>query len=67
MMSIDPRPTLAAPDDDPHLWLEDVDGERAATWADAESARTMARFGDTAFAADRDRIAHGNAEALFRL
>ncbi len=57
MMSIDPRPTLAAPDDDPHLWLEDVDGERAATWADAESARTMARFGDTAFAADRDTLA----------
>ena len=57
MTSIDPRPTLASPDDDPHLWLEDVDGGRATAWADTESTRTMARFGDAAFAADRDTLA----------
>jgi prolyl oligopeptidase len=22
----DPRPTIAAPDDDPYLWLEEIDG-----------------------------------------
>lgn len=57
MTSIDSRPTLAAPDDDPYTWLEDVDGARATAWADAESARTMTRFGDSAFAADRDTLA----------
>ena len=29
MTEIDPRPTLNAPDDDPCLWLEDIDGEQA--------------------------------------
>ncbi|MBL8690622.1 MAG: S9 family peptidase [Rhodospirillaceae bacterium] len=57
MTSIDSRPTLAAPDDDPYVWLEDVDGAKATAWADAESACTMARFGDSAFAADRDTLA----------
>ncbi len=57
MASIDPRPTLDTPEDDPYLWLEDIDGVRATTWADAESARTMSRFGDAAFAADRDALA----------
>ncbi len=57
MTSIDSRPTLAAPDDDPYVWLEDVDGAKATAWADAESARTMARFGDSAFATDRDTLA----------
>ena len=28
-MSIDDRPTLAAPDNDPYLWLEDIEGQRA--------------------------------------
>ena len=31
------RPTLAAPDDDPYLWLEEVDGERATAWVDAQT------------------------------
>lgn len=57
MTSIDSRPTLAAPDDDPYVWLEDVDGAKAIAWADAESAHTMARFGDSAFATDRDTLA----------
>jgi prolyl oligopeptidase len=57
MTSIDSRPTLAAPDEDPYLWLEDVDGAKATAWADAESADTMARFGDPGFAADRDTLA----------
>jgi prolyl oligopeptidase len=53
----DPRPTLEAPDDDPYLWLEDIDGERALAWVEAQNAATLARFGDDRFAADRDTLA----------
>ena len=53
----DTRPTLGTPDDDPHLWLEEIDGARATAWADAESARTLARFAGPGFAADRDALA----------
>ena len=51
---IDPRPTIDAPDDDPYLWLEEIDDERALAWVEAENATTLARFGDARFAADRD-------------
>jgi prolyl oligopeptidase len=57
MTAIDPRPTLARPDDDPYLWLEDIDGARATAWADEQSALTTARYGGPAFAADRDTLA----------
>jgi prolyl oligopeptidase len=52
----DARPTLADPGDDPYLWLEDIDGTDATSWSDAQSAATMARFGDARFAADRDEL-----------
>ena len=52
----DPRPTLAAPDDDPWLWLEEVEGERALAWVEAQNAATLARLADTRFAADRDAV-----------
>jgi prolyl oligopeptidase len=51
-----PGPTLADPDNDPFLWLEDIDGARATAWADAQTHTTMARFGDANFAADRDEL-----------
>ncbi|MGC2199853.1 MAG: S9 family peptidase, partial [Stellaceae bacterium] len=54
---IDPRPTVDAPDDDPYLWLEDIDGERALAWVEAQNAATLARFGDARFVADRDALA----------
>src|SRR5215472_10124453 len=54
---IDPRPTVQAPDDDPYLWLEAIDGERALAWVEAQNAATLARFGDACFAADRDALA----------
>ena len=57
MPNLDPRPTLAQPDDDPYLWLEEVDGARATGWADMQSGKTLSRFGGTAFAADRDALA----------
>ena len=47
-------PTLAAPDDDPFVWLEEVEGQRALDWIEGQNARTLARFGDDGFAADRD-------------
>ncbi len=51
------HPTLAAPDDDPYLWLEDIDGQQAIAWADAQSAATLARFGGPATEADADALA----------
>jgi prolyl oligopeptidase len=53
----DPRPTIEAPDDDPYLWLEEIDGERALAWVEAQNAATLARLGDDRFAADRDTLA----------
>jgi prolyl oligopeptidase len=50
------RPTLAAPDDDPWIWLEEVEGARALEWVAAENARTLGRFADARFAADRDAV-----------
>ncbi len=52
----DTSPTLDAPDDDPRLWLEEVDGEAAVAWADAQTAATLARFGDARYATDRDAL-----------
>ncbi|WP_315781287.1 prolyl oligopeptidase family serine peptidase [Bradyrhizobium sp. SZCCHNPS1003] len=56
-MSIDDRPTIAAPDDDPYLWLEEIDGERALAFVAAQNQRTLAAFGDAAFERDRDALA----------
>ncbi|MGE8131182.1 prolyl oligopeptidase family serine peptidase [Methylobacterium sp. NPDC080182] len=54
----DPRPTLARPDDDPYLWLEEIDGSNALAWVEARNAETLARYGDAGFLRDRD-IARG--------
>ncbi|HUA53477.1 MAG TPA: prolyl oligopeptidase family serine peptidase [Candidatus Sulfotelmatobacter sp.] len=56
MSTLDPRPTLDAPDDDPHLWLEDVDDPAALAWVERQNAATLARFGDARFGADRDTL-----------
>ncbi|MER8460737.1 prolyl oligopeptidase family serine peptidase [Mesorhizobium sp. M1300] len=56
MTAFDFRPTLNAPDDDPYLWLEDVEGERALDWAASQSARTLERFGGTQFERDHDAL-----------
>ena len=52
----DPRPTLDAPDDDPYLWLEDIEGPRALGWVEAQNAATLKRFGQGPSAADRDAL-----------
>ena len=56
IMTIDIRPTLEAPDDDPHLWLEEVDGADAIAWVDAQSARTLRDFEDDTFHTDRNAL-----------
>ncbi|MBN8989996.1 MAG: S9 family peptidase [Rhizobiales bacterium] len=56
-MRADDRPTIAAPDDDPHLWLEDVEGERATGFVEQQNQRTLQAFGGVRFAADRDILA----------
>ncbi|MDO9560111.1 MAG: prolyl oligopeptidase family serine peptidase [Bradyrhizobium sp.] len=56
-MSIDDRPTIAAPDDDPYLWLEEIEGERALAFVEQQNALTLRKFGDAGFAGDRDALA----------
>ena len=56
-MRVDDRPTLAAPDDDPYLWLEEVDGDRALDFVEQQNRRTLQQFGGAQFAADRDMLA----------
>ncbi len=53
---MDDRPTLAAPDDDPYLWLEEVEGARALEFVTAQNRRTLDQFGGARFAADRDML-----------
>jgi prolyl oligopeptidase len=57
MPDIDPRPTLDAPDDDPYIWLEEIDGPAPLAWIEEQNARTLARFAGTQFEADRDALA----------
>ena len=56
-MRVDDRPTIAAPDDDPHLWLEEVEGERAVDFVEQQTRRTLDAFGGAQFERDRDLLA----------
>jgi prolyl oligopeptidase len=56
-MPIDDRPTIAAPDDDPYLWLEEIEGDRALDFVEQQSRLTLQKFGDAGFASDRDTLA----------
>jgi prolyl oligopeptidase len=56
-MRVDDRPTIAAPDDDPYLWLEEVEGKRALDFVEQQNRRTLKKFGGTQFADDRDTLA----------
>lgn len=40
--------------DDPYLWLEEIEGERAVAWVEAENKRSAAFLHDDDFAADRE-------------
>src|SRR5262249_24427204 len=50
-------PTADAPDDDPYLWLEEIDGARASAWVEQQNARTTAAFGGPQVEADADTLA----------
>ena len=54
---MDDRPTIAAPDDDPYLWLEEVEGPRALDFVAQQTRLTLEKFGDTQFEHDRDALA----------
>lgn len=56
-MSADDRPTLSAPDDDPWLWLEEVEGARALDFVERQNRLTLEKFGGAAFERDRDALA----------
>jgi prolyl oligopeptidase len=56
-MSIDDRPTVSAPDDDPYLWLEEIEGERALAFVEAQNRRTLSAYADAVFERDRDALA----------
>ncbi|MCK1675005.1 prolyl oligopeptidase family serine peptidase [Bradyrhizobium sp. 150] len=49
------RPTPSAPDDDPYLWLEQIEGARALNFVERQNSRTLEVFGGPA--AERDRAA----------
>lgn len=53
-MTKDPRPTLEAPDDDPYLWLEAVEGDQALRWVERQNRATLDRFGGRAHENDRE-------------
>ncbi|MER9534023.1 hypothetical protein NKI89_30200 [Mesorhizobium sp. M0309] len=56
MTVFDFQPTLNAPDDDPYLWLEDVEGEQTLALAASQSARTLGQFGGTHLNRDHDAL-----------
>jgi prolyl oligopeptidase len=56
-LSIDDRPNLAAPDDDPYLWLEDIEGARALEFVERQNRLTLEKFGGGAFERDREALA----------
>ena len=56
-MPLDDRPTVADPDNDPYLWLEDIEGKRALDFVDRQSRLTLETFGGRQFETDRDTLA----------
>jgi prolyl oligopeptidase len=56
-MQVDDRPTLAAPDDDPYLWLEEIEGERALAFVAQQNRLALDEFGGAGCARDRDLLA----------
>ena len=56
-MSVDDRPTLSAPDDDPWLWLEEIEGKQALDFVERQNELTLQAFGGSAYERDRDILA----------
>ncbi|MCK8787913.1 prolyl oligopeptidase family serine peptidase [Roseomonas sp. NAR14] len=49
-------PDLARPDDDPRLWLEEIEGARALDWVARQNAATLAAFAGPRLDADREAL-----------
>lgn len=56
-MTVDPRPTIADPDNDPYLWLEELDDEDVMAWVKTQNDKTLKAYGSADFLADRDALA----------
>ena len=52
-MPPDSRPTLAQPDDDPYLWLEEIEGSAALAWVERQNADTLKRLDGPDLARDQ--------------
>ncbi|WP_407175710.1 prolyl oligopeptidase family serine peptidase [Bradyrhizobium sp. STM 3562] len=50
------KPTLSAPDDDPYLWLEEIEGARALEFVEGQNRTTLQAFGGAAFERDRNAL-----------
>ncbi|WP_082905728.1 prolyl oligopeptidase family serine peptidase [Bradyrhizobium centrolobii] len=50
------KPTIAAPDDDPNLWLEQLESARALKFVERQNAKTLQAFGGAAFERDHDAL-----------
>lgn len=51
------KPTLSAPDDDPYLWLEEIEGARALDFVAQQNGKTLQVFGGGTFTRDREALA----------
>jgi len=56
-MTVDDRPTLQAPDDDPWLWLEEIEGKQALDFVERQNSLTLQAFGGKVYEHDRDVLA----------
>ncbi|MGH1352036.1 MAG: prolyl oligopeptidase family serine peptidase, partial [Methyloligellaceae bacterium] len=55
-MMVDIRPTVLTPEDDPHIWLEDIEGKNALEWVHRQNENTRKNFADDIFKMDRDAL-----------
>lgn len=57
MPANDPRRTIELPDDDPYLWLEEVEIARVLTWVEAQHTKILSHFdSDASFVVDRNAL-----------
>ena len=65
-MAIDPRPDIQSPDDDPYLWLEEIEGTAAAQWVAQQNDTTRNRFENPALEHDRELLLeiYGNSNNI---
>ena len=57
MPQTDNRPNIQNPDDDPWLWLEEVEGQRARDFVKRQNKATLEKFANATFEQDRDQLA----------